>query len=58
VIHNLGQEVAMEGFIHRENIALLKKRLAECQDEAQRRVIPKLLEDEESKDALQPKQVK
>jgi len=40
----------MERFIHRENLALLRKRLVECQDDAQRRVILKLLADEEAKD--------
>jgi hypothetical protein len=40
----------MEKFIHRENLALLRKRLAETQDEKQRAVILKLLAEEEAKD--------
>ncbi len=39
----------MERFIHRENLALLRKRLAESQDDAQRRVLLKLLSEEEAK---------
>jgi hypothetical protein len=35
--------------IHRENLALLRKRLAEAQDEATRKVILKLLAEEEAK---------
>ena len=45
----------MERFIHRENLALLRKRLAELQDDAQRRVLVKLLSEEEAK-GLPPKQ--
>lgn len=40
----------MERFIHRENLALLKKRLAESQDEGQRQILLKLLSEEEAKD--------
>jgi hypothetical protein len=36
--------------IHRENLALLKRRLAELQDETTRKVIVKLLAEEEAKD--------
>ena len=39
----------MERYIHRENLALLKKRLAEAQDEATRKVLLKLLAEEEAK---------
>ncbi len=39
----------MEKFIRRENLALLRKRLAETNDEAQRKVILKLLAEEEAK---------
>ena len=39
----------MENYIHRENLALLRKRLAETRDEARRRVIRKLLAEEEAK---------
>lgn len=45
----------MEEFIHRENLALLRKRLAEVEDEASRRVILKLLAEEEAKDKLPSK---
>jgi hypothetical protein len=38
----------MENYIHRENLALLKKRLAEAQDETTRKVILKLLAEEEA----------
>lgn len=41
----------MEKFIHRENLALLRKRLAETNDDAQRKVILKLLAEEEAKEA-------
>jgi hypothetical protein len=40
----------MERYIHRENLALLRRRLAETQDEATRKVIMKLLAEEETKD--------
>ena len=45
----------MDRFVHRENLALLRRRLAECQDDAQRRVLLKLLSDEEAK-GIPPKQ--
>jgi hypothetical protein len=46
----------MENYIHRENLALLRKRLAEAQDDATRKVLMKLLAEEEAKDApRQPK---
>jgi len=38
----------MDKYIHRENLALLRKRLAE--DEAARKVLLKLLAEEEAKD--------
>jgi hypothetical protein len=44
----------MDKFIHRENLALYKKRLAETTDEPTRRVILKLLAEEEAKDAPPP----
>ena len=47
----------MEGFIHRENLALLRKRLAEPCDDARRQVLLKLLAEEEAK-GLPPKAVK
>ena len=39
----------MEKFIHRENLALFKKRLAEPHSDAEREVLLKLLADEEAK---------
>jgi hypothetical protein len=48
----------MEEFVHRENLALLRKKLAESQDEAQRNVILKLLADEEKKHSSQPKKIR
>ena len=40
----------MDKFIHRENLALYRKRLAEGPDDATREVILKLLAEEEAKD--------
>ncbi len=40
----------MEKFIHRENLVLLKKRLAESHGDAEREVLLKLLADEEAKE--------
>ena len=48
----------MEQFIHQENLALYRKKLAETEDEAQRKIILKLLAEEEAKDKRQPKQLK
>jgi hypothetical protein len=46
----------MDKYIHRENLALLRKRLAEAQDESTRKVILKLLaEEEEAKDRVPSK---
>jgi hypothetical protein len=45
----------MEKFIHRENRALLRKRLAETKDEATQKIIQKLLAKEEAKDFAPPK---
>ncbi len=46
----------MEKFIQRENVILYKKRLAEPQTDAERKILRKLLADEEAKDApLLPK---
>jgi hypothetical protein len=39
----------MDKYIHRENLALLRRRLAEAQDETTRKVILKLLTEEEAK---------
>ncbi len=44
----------MEKFIHRENLALYRKRLADAKDDATRNVILKLLAEEEAKNGLDP----
>ena len=43
-------KTAMEGFIHRENLALFRKRLAEPCDDAQRQLLLKLLAEEEARE--------
>ena len=48
----------MEKYIHRENLALLRKRLAETRDEARRKVLLKLLAEEEAKDFSPPRKQK
>lgn len=40
----------MDKFIHRENLALFRKRLAEPHDDAERKVLLKLLAEEEARD--------
>lgn len=40
----------MEKFIHRENVALFRKRLAEPHDDAEHKVLLQLLAEEEAKD--------
>jgi hypothetical protein len=48
----------MEKFIHQQNLALFKKRLAETRTEAEREVLLKLLADEKAKelaDSLKPR---
>ena len=40
----------MEKFVHRENLALFRKRLEEPHTEAEREVLLKLLADEEKKE--------
>jgi hypothetical protein len=42
----------MDKYIHRENLTLFKKRLAEARTDAEREVILKLLADEEAKEPL------
>ena len=42
----------MDGYIHRENLTLFKKRLAEARTDAEREVILKLLADEVTKEPL------
>jgi hypothetical protein len=49
-INGFSRKSVMESFIHRENLALFRKRLAEPRDEAERQVLLKLLGDEEAKD--------
>ncbi len=48
----------MEKFIHQENLALLRKRLAEAKDETTRKIIQKLLAEEEAKDVEPRKEQK
>lgn len=43
----------MEKFIHRENLALFRRCLAEPHDDAERQVLLKLLAEEEAKDLPQ-----
>ncbi|MGA9087815.1 MAG: hypothetical protein WB420_01755 [Bradyrhizobium sp.] len=40
----------MDDYIHRENMALLRRRLSETSGETERRVLLKLLAEEEAKD--------
>ncbi|WP_291686803.1 hypothetical protein [Bradyrhizobium sp.] len=42
----------MDSFIHRENLALYRRRLVEAKDDATRKVIQQLLTDEEAKDDI------
>jgi hypothetical protein len=44
----------MDKFIHRENLALYRKRLAEDPDDATREIILRLLAQEEAKDGADP----
>ena len=48
----------MERFIHAENLALFRKRLKEAQTDAERRVLLKLLAEEEAKEILPNKEAK
>jgi len=41
--------VAMQAFIHRQNILFFRKQLAEAPNEARRRLLLKLLAEEEAK---------
>jgi hypothetical protein len=43
----------MENFVHRENLKLYRKLLAETTDEPKRQTLLKLLADEEARDAPQ-----
>ncbi len=40
----------MEKYVHRENVALFKQRLAEAHSDAEREVLLKLLAEEEAKE--------
>jgi hypothetical protein len=42
----------MDKYIHRENLTLFKKRLAETRTDAEREVLLKLLAEEETKEPL------
>jgi hypothetical protein len=57
-ISEVGGGNDMEKYIHRENLALLRKRLAETRDEARRKVLLKLLAEEEAKDFGPPRKQK
>ena len=46
----LKRNTAMERFIHRENMALFRKRLAEPCDDAQYQILLKLLAEEEARE--------
>ena len=48
------KEAALEKFIHRENLLLFKKRLAEAHDDTAHEILLKLLAEEEAKDVLLP----
>jgi hypothetical protein len=48
----------MEKYIHRENLTLFKKRLAEARDESERQVLLKLLAEEEAKNSAPSKERK
>jgi hypothetical protein len=45
----------MDQFIHRENLALFKRRLAEANDPTQRELLQKLLAEEMAKEPLPKK---
>jgi len=44
----------MKKFIHDENLALFKKRIAECKDETRREMLKKLLAEEQAKEPPNP----
>lgn len=48
----LSEDAIMEKFIHRENLALYRKRLAEPLNDAQREVLLKLLAAEQAKEPV------
>jgi hypothetical protein len=45
----------MEKFIHQENLALFRRRLAEARDDATRQILLKLLAEEEAKELIPKK---
>lgn len=45
----------MDRYIHQENLRLLRKRLTETHDDAQHKVLLKLLAEEEAREAVLPK---
>jgi hypothetical protein len=45
----------MDEYVHRENLSLLRKRLAEAHDDATHKVLLKLLAEEKAKEAVLPK---
>lgn len=50
-VQQLQGKAEMDRFIHHENIALFRKRLSEVKTEEQRRIILKLLAEEEAQDS-------
>lgn len=48
----------MQRYVHKENIILYRKLLAETMDEEKRKIIAKLLADEEAKETPSPSQEK
>jgi hypothetical protein len=46
------REAGMEKYIHQENLSLLRKRLAETNDETTHKVLLKLLAEEEAREAV------
>ena len=48
----------MDQYIHQENLALFRKKLAETKDDAQLKVLLKLLAEEEAKDERKPERLK
>jgi hypothetical protein len=50
--------MSMQRYVHKENIILYRKLLAETMDEEKRKIIAKLLADEEAKETPSPSQEK
>ena len=51
------KETALEKFIHRQNLLLFRKRLAEAHDASAHQVLLKLLADEEAKNVELPSKI-